>query len=240
VARALQLDPELGAAYTVRGMNLWAFDQDWDAAGAAFERALELAPGDNFVRRWYANFLSIDGRCDEAIAQAKIHVAQSPLAFENKRELAGMLWNCRRLDEANAYIDEILPIFDGRFDEYLLWVTKLWWAIEKGDPDQIAVVADSCRTNAGRHAAPGLWLSGRQDEAWELVGGRDTERSDGSVAYLHLLEGDPDRVLAIIERWADEQPPYCMLMMQDPQYDPLREHPRWIAIAERFKLPGYR
>jgi len=241
-ARALELDPELGTAHTVHGMNLWGYDQDWPGAAAAFERALSLSPGDNFVQRWYANFLQIEGRCDESIAQARISVRQSPLAFDNKRELMGVLFNCRRWDETDAYVDEILPLFDGRRDEWLLWYVKMRLAINMGRSDEILALADSVRTHTGtgQHAAAGYWLSGLRDEAWELVGGRDTERGNSTVAHLRMLEGQPELALELIERWAEETPPYGMLCMLDSQYDSLHDHPRWIAVAEKLKLPGYR
>jgi serine/threonine-protein kinase len=239
VAHALDLDPELGPAHAVHGMVL-AGEHDWNAARAAFERAVELAPGDEYVRRWYANFLQFDGQCDEAQRQARIGVAQSPLAMDNKREMMAVLYNCGLLEEADRYTDEILPIYT-QHDVYLIWFHKMLIAIARNDVGRAQAMADSLQSRGlAAYAAPARWQAGQHDAAWDLIGGRVSARVPEIALYLHVFEDQPDRALDIIERWADAQPQFCLVSMADPMLAPLHEHPRWVAVAERFELPGYR
>jgi tetratricopeptide (TPR) repeat protein len=53
---------------------------DWDTAEAHYERALELSPNDVEARHQYAQFLSITGRHQAAIAQTYIFVELDPLS----------------------------------------------------------------------------------------------------------------------------------------------------------------
>ena len=44
IERALELDPEMGKAYTARGFSSFFFEGDAPAGAAAFSRAIELNP----------------------------------------------------------------------------------------------------------------------------------------------------------------------------------------------------
>ena len=70
VQRALEIDESLGEAHAVRGLLMMYRDWDWEAAEEEFERAIELNPNSSFVSRAYADYLTVMGRFDEAIAAA--------------------------------------------------------------------------------------------------------------------------------------------------------------------------
>jgi DNA-binding winged helix-turn-helix (wHTH) protein/TolB-like protein/Flp pilus assembly protein TadD len=66
VGRALELDPDLGFAYTIQG-TISLSTGDIDAARQSFERALKLSPGDPFTLRNSALFQLTQNRFREAI-----------------------------------------------------------------------------------------------------------------------------------------------------------------------------
>src|SRR4029450_6811274 len=69
--RALALDSTLGSAHATLGMILYQFELDLPGADSAFSRAIDLAPGAVRVRKEYAQYLSLRGRIDDAVAQAR-------------------------------------------------------------------------------------------------------------------------------------------------------------------------
>ena len=77
--KALELDPELGAAHAVSAMVQLSFDWDFDAADAGFRWALALNPGDDRIKEFYGFALVLDGRYDEAIAMVTQLAEADPL-----------------------------------------------------------------------------------------------------------------------------------------------------------------
>ncbi len=67
--RALDLDDSVAEAHgALAGVETWT-DWNWEAAGASFRRAIELNPNMADVRAFYAHYLAIMRRPDEAMAQ---------------------------------------------------------------------------------------------------------------------------------------------------------------------------
>ena len=60
---ALARQPGLVEAYPALAYAAMYYDWDWPEAERAFRRAIELHPGYANAHQWYANFLSIMGRC---------------------------------------------------------------------------------------------------------------------------------------------------------------------------------
>ncbi len=84
VAKALELDDELGEAHA--SLGYLKFSLDWDLAGAEreFKRAVKLSPGSVDVYILYSIYLACMGRFDEAIAGFKRAVeldSASPVTY---------------------------------------------------------------------------------------------------------------------------------------------------------------
>lgn len=73
LAKALELDDNIGEAYDTLGLLSWDFDWDWDSADRDFNRAIALAPSYSCAHEDRAIFLAATGRRAEALAElAKI------------------------------------------------------------------------------------------------------------------------------------------------------------------------
>ena len=68
---AIDLDPNLADAQTALAAVSHHLDRDWKASEDAYRRALELGPGNELAHRWYAAFLTEQGRHREARAEAR-------------------------------------------------------------------------------------------------------------------------------------------------------------------------
>jgi len=77
---AIALDSDLAEAYAARGRAMTRAWAPAEPIAVDFKRALELRPNSADVHQWYANFLSREGRHDEALAEVERAVALDPLA----------------------------------------------------------------------------------------------------------------------------------------------------------------
>ena len=69
VLKALELDDRLAKAHASLGFITFLYDWDWQAAERAFQRALELNAGSDFVHHTYSRYLSAMGRFEEAVSE---------------------------------------------------------------------------------------------------------------------------------------------------------------------------
>ena len=101
--RAIELAPDLASAHIMLG-NLYANQWRWRLSEQQFQRAQVLAPSDPEFYFSYTDWLSSQGRTDEALAAAQRAVALDPMA-PMYRNLYGYLLNYSgRYDEAVAQL----------------------------------------------------------------------------------------------------------------------------------------
>ena len=70
--KALELDESLAEAHTSLALIAENYDYDWQMAEKEFRRAIQLNPGYATAHQWYAEYLSWQGRFDEAWAGAAV------------------------------------------------------------------------------------------------------------------------------------------------------------------------
>jgi len=108
--KALALDPDLAEAHSSMGwFKMWF---DWDSAGAEreFLRGIELSPNDSSAHRYYAFYLRIRGRFDEALDQNSRAMDLSPLDILPQAHLM-MIYGARNeLDKAMEQANRVLEI----------------------------------------------------------------------------------------------------------------------------------
>ena len=105
--RAVALDSNLGEGFAIRGLTL---ARGWGPSAriaADFDRALELLPNSADVHQWRSNFLSREGRNEEAFAEAQRAVALDPLSPGARATSAFSALNVRRYDVAIAEAERV-------------------------------------------------------------------------------------------------------------------------------------
>ena len=136
---AIELDPRNAEAYTAIGRtqaNTW----EWQAAQASFERAYELGPNDVGVLNLYADFLWQIGNYDKAITLKQQAINLDPLSGVLAGDLAEMLVEAGKFQEALASGQRGVMLAPGSFHRLnsLFWVLlttenyeQAWSLIEK-------------------------------------------------------------------------------------------------------------
>ena len=69
--KALEIDPNLGEAHALLGIIYANFDWDWQSAEQELKQAVQLNPNSAHIHYLNAWFLTISGRHEEAVAEAK-------------------------------------------------------------------------------------------------------------------------------------------------------------------------
>jgi len=156
VDKALALDDRLAEAYTSLG-SIEHDRNDYEAAEAAYQRALELNPNYVTAYHWYAILLNGPlGRRDESlelIEKAAELAPRSPIILQN---VGGMYDSVGRFDESLVWLRksiEIDPNFmggylwigghywraGGRLDEAARWLRKCV-SVDPGNPNNLAML----------------------------------------------------------------------------------------------------
>jgi len=165
--RALAIDPDLPQVHLGLAVNYWLYDYDWNAADAAFQRALELNPNYAEAYMFYAHFLANTLRWEESDRSIQRAVELDPLNVFVLGLHAAQQHLTGRLDKAVAGLTKLhaqVPGFGFGYD--VLWyanfklgnldaaveAAKGHFAVTMGMPD----VADSIErsyTNSGFDSA---------------------------------------------------------------------------------------
>lgn len=104
--KALELDDTLAEVHHTLALQKTYMDWDWEGAGAAFRRAIEINPNYADARAFYSQFLSIMKRPDEAMAQIKRAIELDPFNSLFHALYATDLVFAHRYDEAIAKAHE--------------------------------------------------------------------------------------------------------------------------------------
>jgi len=108
--RALELNPDLGEAHTSYGLvMLWKGDPPTDY-GPSLQRGVELAPNSADARKWYAGYLAVLNRKDEALQQYLKAAELDPMSPIIRLNLSSTLWDLGRQEEAKVQSKRALEI----------------------------------------------------------------------------------------------------------------------------------
>lgn len=249
-ARAAALDPllpEVQASIAIRAT--WG-EWDWDAAEAAFVRALDRDPLDAVTRAYYSLLLLYLGRVDESVAEIERAVETDPYNTLIQGLRAQNL-NARRLyGEAEASLQDALardrgaPFLlstlrttyhlMGRYEEALdMWrasFTQEGSYAADGDPAAVAALDAGYRRGGyegALRAVAELFAARAQTEhiaPWRL--GTLYTRAGMRAEALTYLEAACDAA-------RDQNCPYLSI---DPIFDFLRDDPRFQALVDALGL----
>ena len=252
VARALELDPDLGEAHVARGILALFYEWDWVSAERALRQAVQLNP--NYPHAWFelANYLHAMGRIEEAAEAQSRAVALDPLDARLPMILAmnylvlgkfddalAQYERVRRLDPSNALMLGLGPTIpvgpvriylargrDAEAMEELLRIATLRGATSA---EQAAM-----RNGFAKSGMPGLWRSWLDMDLRQFGNGIDPMRA----ASLWASAGDTTRALDWLERAYAARIPGLIFVRSDPVFAGLRSHPRFLRIISEMKFPG--
>ena len=242
--RAVELDNTLAEAYAALGTVQFFYDYDGQAAEESFQRALQLDPSNGKARMWYAMALVMQRRTSEALAQARQASDLDPLSYVATTHLAVVHYFGRHNDETIRLVRDLLKVADIAPAHGLLGMA---YEVQQNYDAAIAEYQAGLRLVPAHSYIRGMLghayaKSGRVKEARALLqfAHADFEQgglSDLKTAYIYMGLGDQDRVFELLERDYEQRDPELPYINSDPVFDPVRSHPRFVALVRKMGLP---
>jgi tetratricopeptide (TPR) repeat protein len=241
----LRLDPADADALSARACVFAMHDWKWDEAEADFRRAVALRPQAVTAHQWYAmNLLVPLRRFDDARRQLELAREYDPLSpvvasswalvhfFEGDYDRAiaeQEVLLARDADFGMAHFFIAQASIAARAPAKALEHLRVAAALVGGTPEIIATLGVA-HAAAGNHAAA-------HDAAVALEKrARDSYASPVLLAQIQAAVGDLDSALASLERAREERATDLVWIGVRPTFDPLRLHPRFLALMSGIGL----
>jgi TolB-like protein/DNA-binding winged helix-turn-helix (wHTH) protein/Tfp pilus assembly protein PilF len=241
--RALELDESLAEAHASLALIKENYDYDWAGAEKEFRRAIQLGPQYASAHQWYAEFLSWQGRFEEAFAESERARQLDPLSPIIAADYASILYNSRQYDSAVRQCLSVLDL-DPNFHHARDLMIPSYLQLGKYD-----AAVDEINRWAARDQGPWVWATraavysrlGHAEEARRelmkiehLPGSRADRTPTLLVAYSGT--GQNDRVIELLQRAYSEHSNAVVQIKVDPMYDPIRSDPRFRDLLRRVGL----
>ena len=241
--RALELDESLAEAHASVALIKENYDYDWPEAEKEFQRAIQLNPQYATAHQWYAEFLSFQGRFDEAFAESELARRMDPLSPIIATDHATLFYYSRRYDSALQQCRSVLEL-DPTFEHARDRMIPFYLQLHRYD-DAIAEV------NREAGSGKGPWLlawkaavyhhAGRAGEARrslaeleQVIASRPERTPTLLIAYSGTNQ--KDRVLELLEKAYAEHSNAVVEIKVDPMLDPVRSDPRFTDLLRRLRL----
>jgi serine/threonine protein kinase/tetratricopeptide (TPR) repeat protein len=235
--KALEIDPNLGEAYTGLAMATFYYEWDWSNAEKYFQQAIALSPSYATAYQWHSLLSCALGRSDDAIAQVKRAIELDPASLAVNQQAGIVYYFARRYDEATAHLQKTLEM-DPNYPLAHYQLGRVYSAEGK---------YREATTEWKKYSdlSPGTYPQGLLIYSYGRLGDRDRA--------LHMLEelktrsgkefvssytfalaydgvGDMDRTFASLEQARQERMPLLVFLKLDPIWDHVRSDPRFIDL----------
>ena len=238
--RAIELDPNLGAAHTWLGLLAFFYEWEWQNAEREFKRAIQLDPNYSVAHLSYAVFLVTMGKPEQGFAEMKRAHELDPTSELTNMVSVHVFYLARQYDQAIEQAKIALELNPGSWGAYI-WLGKSYErkgmyeqasaaylrskALEGLGPEELAAFRSAYRKSGIR----GHWQQ-------ELATATQNQLECGmAVIYAHI--GDKDRLLEYLKRDFEHHCTDLRMLNVDAVYDSFREDPRFQDILHRMKFP---
>ena len=245
--RALELDEGLAEAHTALADLQYQFEWDWPGAERRFRRAIELNPNYPTAHQWYATYLTVLNRTEEACAEIRRAEELDPLnpviAMDVGLTCYYAAGDYSKALEQYQKVLELHPTFGltyfyiglahvGRKDfAQAIPVLEAVKRLAPGEPDPIALLGYAFALTGQRGAA---------EEALEELKALAKQKyvSALPIAWVYMGLGDKDRTFEWLEKGYEERAGRLVYLKVLRAFDPLRSDPRFEDLLRRLKFPA--
>ncbi len=242
--KALEIDEALASAHNMlAGVYVW-YEWNWEAAEREFKRSFELGPDNLNAHAYYGWYLSAMGQFDRAIAECQRAQELDPLSSEAGWILGEVLYYAGRYDEAIAQNLKTLDLNPYYWpvavnlarvylqkNQYAEAIALLKKTIESGvdNPHPTAILGYA------------FALAGRKSEAEKILEEFKQQSQNkfitpGYFALIHIGLGNIDQAFEWMDKMYQEHSFYITYLKVMPEYDPLRNDPRFEALLKKVGL----
>jgi eukaryotic-like serine/threonine-protein kinase len=248
--KALELDDSLADAHVAMAYLNWDYDFDWSAADKEFKRGIELAPRSGVVfyntdvLTNYCQDLTTAGHLDAGIEECRRGLEREPLSFLANEVLGRSLYYARRYDEAAKQLRAAVEM------EPNYWLSHMVLGMTYEQQGNLSGALEELQ-KANKLESEMPWpvaqlgylyaRLGRKSEA-EQVLQELTRRSEKRYvapyffATVYVGLGRKEEALASLEKGYADRSMFMSLTIDDPELDPLRSEPRFLALLRQMGM----
>jgi len=238
------LDPTLAEAYASLGYVAYGYDWDWEASEKAFKKAIELNPKDATSHHWYAEYLALVRRFDEAIAEKEKALELDPLSPIIRTCYAYPYLLSHRFDEAIDILRKAIDLEPNFWFSYH-WLGHAYFARHEYEEaiqafHKMSSLSGQFQINGPLCAA--YARADRRAEALKMLRQLDEMKRKQYVspmefvlAYIGL--NDNDHSLKYLQESYETRDHFMPYIATLPFLDPLRSDPRFQEILRKMKFP---
>lgn len=241
--KALELDENVATAQNALAAIHVLYDWDWANAESVCRRGVELRPGDAAARQHLADYMSIQARHDEAIAESRRALESNPISRVSLGHLGLLLYRARRYDDSIAQCQKTLDI-----DPH--YCNAMWFmALAQEQKGLLSLSIANLEQSVSLCGGPlflallsrAYALSGERAKALEILDriktlSHQTYVSPFDIAVIQIGVGDLTSAFEQLEE-AYRQRVFRLIELTMPMFDNLRPDPRWKDLVRRIGLP---
>ena len=238
--KALQIEPDLGEAYASLA-HVRLHDWDWVDLEQDFLRAIELNPGHAIAYYWYAEYLMMAGRAEEAIAKVRQSQQMDPLNSVLNSSVAMILYLARRYDQAREELRKALEIDPNHFTLHfrLGLVYQQQKLFHNAIEEMQKAVALSGRSTEALMGLAQTYAAANMRAAMQQI--VDALERESEKHYVHPYNmarvfgslGDKEQTFGWLEKAYDEHSPDFIELRTEPTFDSARSDPRFSELLSR-------
>ena len=251
INKALDLDPNLAEAYATNGFLFTFHEWNWQVAEVHFKKSIELNPGYATAHHWYATWLAIQGRTDEAKSEMRRALEINPMSYTFLADLGQLHYFAREYDKAEEYCRKALEIYpDFQFPHgYLSDIYLLTGEYDKMVDEQLEIYKSQAMFASQTDKQ-------KESELKSLAKSRTIYQQGGIRKYLeslmlprsrnpndfyhnaiiHNLLGDKEKALDNLEKAYESRAFLLVFVKADPVFDSLRDEPRYQEVLRKMNL----
>ena len=243
--RALEIDDDLGEAHNSLAAIKLLYEWDWQAAEKEFKRAIALNPKFNTAHEWYAIYLSITNKIDEAIAEMKRAAELEPHSTSPHIGIGRHLYFAKKFDASKEHLQYAIKLDPNSF--YAHAHLGQTYIMKSMYPEAITHFKTAVMLTGEK--APGMLsglgyayaVSGKQKEAQKILN-ELIERSNQSyvppiyIAGIYVALEDNDRAFEWLEKAYLYRSELLIYLNIEPMFDPIRDDPRFDDLVKKVGL----
>lgn len=242
IQKALAVDDEFAEVHTTLARLLWIYDGTMDECEREFRRAIELNPSDIQAWCWFALFLAVLRRSDEAISSSKQAMELDPLSpYPLSIHAIVLAMRSGESEETISVSRKALEIDPDH--SVALWTLGQGYS-RAGEHERAIEVLTRLMELTGRASFYlGLlgWAfgtAGKIDEARSVLAELQQRAASEYVApvviaYTYAALGEYDQAMEWLRRAEKERSPFRALLAF-PTFDGMRDHPPFRELWERM------
>jgi TolB-like protein/class 3 adenylate cyclase/Tfp pilus assembly protein PilF len=243
VIKALQIDSTLAEAHAALGYIKFRIDWDWKGAEKEFKQAINLKPSYATAHEWYALFLAIHVRLDEALKEMQTAYQLDPLSASVNTGLARIYDFRNEMDKSIAQINKTLEL-DPNYAEAHFTMGMIYGKMKKYEKSEMELkkaIELSNRRPVMLGMLGGVYvIQGKTDQAKKLLAELESPPVNHdklfAIATIKGRMGQTGEALDILEKLLDEKSGMIVYMKVQRHFFENIDNPRYQRMLKKMGL----